>query len=166
MSKTTTTINYRGICDVALVTNDMDKTLRYYRDVLGMSVVVTFAMDVNGQRMRHYFFSLGSAAYLSFFEWPGVELPPRKDAGVSASGRQFDHVTIAVDSEKELLEIQERVRAAGIAAGDVVDLRFASAIFFEDPNGITLAFAVMKQDLDQEPAFYNDDPVPALQPKA
>ncbi len=156
-------MKYRGLVDVALVTNDMDKTVRFYRDVLGMSVVVTFAMDVNGQRMRHYFFSLGSAAYLSFFEWPGVELPPRKDAGVPASGRQFDHVTIAVDSEKELLEIQERVRAAGIAAGDVVDLRFASAIFFEDPNGITLAFAVVTQDLDKDPVFLDSQPVPALQ---
>ncbi len=159
-------MNYRGIFDVALVTNDMEKTVRFYRDVLGMSVVVTYAGDINGQRIRHYFFSLGSSAYLSFFEWPGVELPLRKDAGVPASGRQFDHVTIAVDSEKELLEIQERVRAAGITAGDIVDHGFARVIFFEDPNGITLAFAVMKQDLDEEPAFYDTEPVPALQPRA
>ncbi len=159
-------MEYQGIVDVALVTNDMDKTIRFYRDVLGMSVVVTFAMDVNGQRMRHYFFSLGSSAYLSFFEWPGVELPLRKDAGVPASGRQFDHVTIAVDSEEALLEIQERVRASGIPAGDVVDHGFARVFFFEDPNGITLAFALLTQDLDQEPAFYDDEPVPALKPTA
>ncbi len=43
---------------------------------------------------------------------------------------------------------------------------FASVIFFEDPNGITLAFAVIKKDLDQEPAFYDTEPVPALQPTA
>ena len=157
-------MQYKGLVDAALVTNDMDKTVRFYQDVLGMSVAVTFAMDINGQRVRNYFFSVGSSAYLSFFEWPGVELPPRKDAGVPASGRQFDHVTIAVDSEKELVEIQERVRAAGITAGDVVDMGFASVIFFEDPNGITLAFAVIKKDLDQEPAFYDTEPVPALQP--
>ena len=159
-------MNYRGIVDVALVTNDMEKTVRFYRDLLGMSVVVTYALDINGQRIRHYFFSLGSSAYLSFFEWPGVELPLRKDAGVPASGRQFDHVTIAVDSEKELLEIQERVRAAGITAGDIVDHGFARVIFFEDPNGISLAFAVLTRDLETEPAFYDTEPVPALQPPA
>ena len=93
-------------------------------------------------------------------------MPLRKDAGVPASGRQFDHVTIAVDSEKALLEIQERARAAGIPVGDVVDHGFARVFFFEDHNGITLAFALLTQDLDQEPAFYDDDPVPALQPKA
>ena len=45
-----------------------------------------------------------------------------------------------------------------------MDLGIARAIFFEDPNGITLAFAVIKKDLDQEPAFYDTEPVPALQP--
>ena len=159
-------MKYSGFLDVALVTNDMEKTVRFYRDVLGMSVVVTFAGDINGQRIRHYFFSLGSAGCLSFFEWPGVDLAPRKDAGVPASGRQFDHVTIRVDSEKTLLEIQERVRAAGIPAGDVVDHGFARVIFFEDPNGITLAFAVVTQDLDKNPAFYDSEPVSALQQAA
>ncbi len=159
-------MEYQGIVDVALVTNDMDKTVRFYRDVLGMPVVVTYARDINGQRVRHYFFSLGSSAYLSFFEWPGVELPSRKDAGVPASGRQFDHVSIAVDSEKTLLEIQERVRAAGISAGDVVDHGIARAIYFEDPNGITLAFTLLTQDLEQEPAFYDAEPVLALQQAA
>ena len=36
-------MKYSGFLDVALVTNDMEKTVRFYRDVLGMSVVVTFA---------------------------------------------------------------------------------------------------------------------------
>ena len=79
-------MRYRGIADVALVTNDMEKTVRFYRDVLGMSVVMTVARDINGQRIRHYFFKLGPASCLSFFEWPNVELPPRKDAGGAGRG--------------------------------------------------------------------------------
>ena len=107
-------MEYQGINHVALVTNDMDQTVRFYRDVLGMRVVVTFARDINGQPVRHYFFMLDAASCLSFFEFPGVELPPRKDAGIPASGRQFDHVSIGVDSEQKLLEIQERARKAGM----------------------------------------------------
>ncbi len=38
-----TDMKYRGIADVALVTNDMEKTVKFYHDVLGMSVLVTFA---------------------------------------------------------------------------------------------------------------------------
>ena len=157
-------MKYRGIADVSLVTNDMEKTVRFYRDVLGMSVVVTYAIDVNGQRIRHYFFGLGPTSCLSFFEWPGVELPARKDAGVPATGRQFDHVTIGVDSEETLMAVQKRARNAGVQASDIVDHGFARAIFFEDPNGISLGFAFFTRDLETDPAFYDTEPVPALQP--
>ena len=156
-------MEYRGISDVALVTNDMDKTVRFYRDVLGMRVAVTFAGEIGGQRIRHYFFGLGPTSCLSFFEWPAVKMPGRKDAGIPESGRQFDHVSIGVDSETSLLEIQQRVRAAGIEASDVVDHGFARVIYFEDPNGISLAFTVWTQDLEQKPFLFDDDPVPALQ---
>ncbi len=159
-------MGYRGIADVALVTNDMEKTVRFYRDVLGMSVVVTWAGDINGQRIRHYFFKLGQASCLSFFEWPGVELLPRKDAGVPAVGRQFDHVTIGVDTEETLMDLQKRARKAGVQASDIVDHGFARAIYFEDPNGISLGFAVFTRDLGTEPAFYDTEPVPALRPMA
>jgi len=159
-------MNYYGIADVALVTNDMEKTVRFYRDVLGMSVVVTFAKDISGQRIRHYFFKLGPGSCLSFFEWPGVESLPRKDAGVPVAGRQFDHVTIGVDSEETLMDVQKRVRKAGVQASDIVDHGFARAIYFEDPNGISLGFAVFTRDLETEPAFYDTEPVPALQPTA
>ena len=156
-------MNYYGIADVTLVTNDMEKTVRFYGDVLDMSVVVTFAKDINGQRIRHYFFKVGPASCLSFFEWPGVELPPRKDAGVPAAGRQFDPVLIGVDSEETLMDLQKRVRKEGIQASDIVDMGFARSIFFEDPNGISLGFALYTRDLETEPAFYDTEPVPALQ---
>ncbi len=29
-------MNFRGVNHLAMVTNDMDKTVRFYRDVLGM----------------------------------------------------------------------------------------------------------------------------------
>ena len=140
----------------------MDKTVRFYRDVLGMSVVVTIARDINGQRVRHYFFKLGPASCLSFFEWPDVELPSRKDTGMPAAGRQFDHVTVGVDSEETLLDLQKRARKAGVQASDIVDHGFAQAMYFEDPNGISLGFAVCAQDLEVEPAFYDTEPVPAV----
>ncbi len=161
-------MKYSGFLDVALVTNDMEKTVRFYRDVLGMSVVVTgtYAGGINGQRLRHYFFSLGSAVCVSFFEWPGVELPARKDAGVPAGGRQFDHVIIGVDSEETLMAIQKRVLEAGVQAGDIVTHGFARVFYFEDPNGISLGFAFFTRDLETDPAFYDTEPVAGLQPAA
>ena len=155
-------MEYQGINHLVLVTNDIEKTVRFYRDALGMRVVATLAGVVGGQRMRHYFFSLGPGSCLAFFQWPDVELPPRKDSGVPASGRQFDHVSIGVDTEETLIRLQQRAREAGVPASDVVDHGIVRSIYFEDPNGISLEFSVWARDLEREPVFADDDPVPAI----
>ena len=89
-------------------------------------------------------------------------MPPRKDAGMPASGRQFDHVSIGMESEEALSQLQKRAREAGVPASDVVDHGMVRSIYFEDPNGISLEFSVWTQDIDKEPVFNDDDPVPAL----
>ena len=155
-------MGFRGINHLALVTNDMDKTVRFYRDALGMSVVGTMGGEADGQAFRHYFFSLGPGSTIAFFEWPNVELPPRKDSGIPASGRQFDHVSINLDSEDDLLALQSKARSAGIDATDVVDHGMVRSIYFEDPNGISLEFSVWTKDLDKEPMFGDPNPVPAM----
>ena len=155
-------MGYQGINHLALVTNDMDKTVRFYRDILGMPLVATLSGEVEGQQMRHYFFSLGPGSCLAFFEWPDVEMPPPKDSGIPSSGRQFDHVSICVDSEETMLRLQQQVRDAGVPATDVVDHGMVHSIYFEDPNGISLEFSVWTQDLEKEPMFNDPDPVPAL----
>ncbi len=154
---------FAGINHLALVTNDMDKTVRFYRDVLGMEVVGSLSGEIEpGVSMRHYFFSIGQGNTVAFFEWQGVEMPPRKDAGTRKSGIQFDHVSFNLDSEKSLLELQARVRSHGVAATDIVDHGFIHSIYFEDPNGISLEFSVWTKDLTQHPELKDTDPVPAM----
>ncbi len=155
-------MSYQGVNHLALVTNDMEKTVRFYRDVLGMPVVGTVGGDIGGKPMRHYFFGIGPRSSIAFFEWQGVELPPRKDSGVPASGRSFDHVSINVDSEETLLALQRRAREHGVPASDVVDHGMVDSIYFEDPNGISLEFSFAKKDLEREPSFRDPNPVPAL----
>ena len=60
------------------------------------------------------------------------------------------------------MDLQKRARKAGVQAGDIVDHGFARAMYFEDPNGISLGSAVFTQDLEVEPAFYDTEPVPAI----
>jgi catechol 2,3-dioxygenase-like lactoylglutathione lyase family enzyme len=156
-------MKYQGVNHLAMVTNDMEKTVRFYRDVLGMDVVGTIGGEVGGEPMRHYFFSLGTGSCIAFFEWTDVELPASKPSGEPASGRQFDHVSIGVASEKDLLGLQKRARAAGVPASDLVDHGAMRSIYFEDPNGISLEFSVWMQDLEKEPMFKDQNLVPALQ---
>jgi catechol 2,3-dioxygenase-like lactoylglutathione lyase family enzyme len=152
-----------GINHLAMVTNDMDNTVRFYRDVIGMEVVGTLSDEIEPNvTMRHYFFSLGQSNTLAFFEWQDVEMPPRKDAGIRQSNRQFDHVSFNVDSEEALLEMQARVRKAGVPASAVVDHGFIHSIYFEDPNDISLEFSFWIKDLTKNPQFKDENPVAAL----
>jgi catechol 2,3-dioxygenase-like lactoylglutathione lyase family enzyme len=45
-------VQYQGIHHLALATNDMDKTVRFYRDVLGMPLVATSG-NRPGRSYRH-----------------------------------------------------------------------------------------------------------------
>ena len=47
-------------------------------------------------------------------------------------------------------------------ASDVVDHGVVRSIYFEDPNGISLEFSVWARDLERDPVFADDDPVPAI----
>lgn len=155
------TVNYAGLNHMALVTDDMEKTVRFYRDVLGMPLVGTTGNRDENYPHRHYFLSIGKGASIAFFEWQDAELPPRKDSGVPASGLQFDHVAIGVDSEDDLQELGDRLRAQGYDASEIVDHGLVHSLYCTDPNGISIEFCVSMRDLDVEPYFDDADPVPA-----
>lgn len=155
-------VAYAGLNHLALVTNDMDKTVRFYRDVLGMPLVGTTGNKDTGYPYRHYFLSIGRGASIAFFEWPEVELPDRKDSGIPASGIQFDHVSIGVESDDDLLELQKKLSNFGADVSDVVDHGLVRSIYATDPNGISIEFSVSARDLDAEPWFDDADPVPAV----
>jgi catechol 2,3-dioxygenase-like lactoylglutathione lyase family enzyme len=155
-------VAYQGVNHLALVTNDMDKTVRFYRDVLGMALIGTTGDPASEYPYRHYFFSLGPGSTLAFFEWPEVELPARKDSGIPASGVQFDHVSIAVGGDEDLDRLQAALRENGLDASEFVDHGFIRSLYCTDPNGISLEFSVWKKDLEAEPLFLDVEPVAAV----
>jgi catechol 2,3-dioxygenase-like lactoylglutathione lyase family enzyme len=151
-------VNYAGANHIVLVTNDMDATVRFYRDVLDMPVVATLG---NNEHLphRHYFLSIGRGAHLAFFEWKDAELPPRKDSGVPGSGRQFDHVSVSVDSDADLESLRKRLTDVGSDVSEIVDHGIVRSVYVTDPNGISLEFSVSARDLAAEPYFTDPDPV-------
>ena len=65
-------MSFRGINHLAMVTGDMEKTVRFYRDVLGMPLVAAVGNIPGGYPYRHYFFEIGPNNTIAFFEWPGM----------------------------------------------------------------------------------------------
>lgn len=156
---------WRGTHHLALVTPDMDATVRFYHGVLGMRVVATLMAGP----MRHYFFEMGPGNTIAFFEWQGSPTMS-KPAGVPIEGPvQFDHLSFALADEDALLALRDRLLAAGVEITEVVDHDIMHSVYFNDPNGIALEASWWVVDVTGRAADYGDgrifadpDPVPAL----
>jgi catechol 2,3-dioxygenase-like lactoylglutathione lyase family enzyme len=167
-------VKYRGINHLALVTGDMEKTVRFYRDVLGMPLVATIGNRPGGYPYRHYFFKLGEGNTIAFFEWPGMVEERHKPAGRPMRGwLQFDHVSFNVEDEEALLALQARLQDHGVEVTPVVDHKVLRSIYFTDPNGIALEASYWVRDPTGAEADYDDPvffadarPVDAARPKA
>jgi catechol 2,3-dioxygenase-like lactoylglutathione lyase family enzyme len=153
---------FTGINHLAMVTGDMDKTVRFYRDTLGCKLIATIGTD----RFRHYFFSIGHHNTIAFFEWPGIDPGvPEKPAGMPDRGRQFDHLSFNVETYDELIALQARLRAAGVEVTRIVDHHFIHSIYFDDPNGIALEASVWLMDPESEVSYNDPDPVASVNEK-
>lgn len=161
----------RGFNHLAMVTGNMEKTVRFYRDVLGMPLVAAVGnTPKGGYPYRHYFFEVAPNATIAFFEWPGMVEEFHKPAGQPGRGRlQFDHVSFDVESEEVLLELQNRLHEVGVQVTEVIDHKFIHSIYFTDPNGIALEASVwitnptgVDPDYSNPHVFQDKDPVPAL----
>ena len=161
----------RGINHLAMVTGDMDGTVRFYQEVLGLPVVATTGNKPGSYPYRHYFFKLGPHSTLAFFEWPGMVEPFHKPAGQPARGRlQFDHLSFDVPDEDTLLALRQRLESHAIEVTPVVDHQFIQSIYFTDPtNGIALEATYwvkdpteVEPDLSDSLLFGDPDPVPSL----
>jgi catechol 2,3-dioxygenase-like lactoylglutathione lyase family enzyme len=158
---------WRGINHLALVTSDMDATVRFYHGVLGARLVA----HLGNESFRHYFFEIGPGSTVAFFEYRGLELAGfAKPAGVpDPRAAQFDHVSFNLADEEALLSLQRRLKAHGCEVTDVVDHGFVRSIYFTDNNGIALEASWWVADATGRPADFSDpglfsdpDPVPAV----
>lgn len=138
-------IRYNGINHLAMATGDMDATIRFWRDLLGMRLIGGFGKP----GYRHYFFEISGKDSIAFFEWPDVEPVKEKEHGrVVAGPFIFDHVSFGVDKKETLWEIKDRLSAAGLWVSEVIDHGFIYSIYSFDPNGIPIEFSWNVEGVD------------------
>jgi catechol 2,3-dioxygenase-like lactoylglutathione lyase family enzyme len=163
----TTTPAWSGINHLALITNDMDATVRFYHGVLGARLAAT----VGTPEFRHYFFDFGPHCTVAFFEYADVAIEPfAKPAGVpDARASQFDHLALNLPDENALHDLRRRLTDADCDVTDVIDHGSVRSVYFTDPNGIALEASWWVRDVTGRSSDYSDDqlfgdsnPVPAL----
>ena len=141
-----------GINHLAFITSDMEVTIRFYRDLLGMEL----RGGVGHGGYRHYFFGAGSAQ-VAFFEYDGAAPMDQKFPGVKTSKPLgCDHVSFTVATRQTLFVMKDRIEAAGIDVHGPVDHGVGWSIYFYDPQNIPLEISWDCLDIVQMPAIDDD----------
>jgi len=160
-------VQWSGLNHLALITNDMDLTTRFWHGVIGTPLVATIGNDA----FRHYFFDVGNDATVAFFEYQGNSVAQfAKPAGVpDERAIQFDHISLNVPDQEALLALRQRLLDHDCEVTDVVDHGLLKSIYFTDPNGIALeASCWVENPTGQAPRsgdrrYADANPVPAAQ---
>jgi catechol 2,3-dioxygenase-like lactoylglutathione lyase family enzyme len=159
---------WSGINHLALVTPDMDATVRFYHGVLGARLAFT----VGTPEFRHYFFEFGPQCTVAFFEYAHAEIEPfAKPAGVpDPRAVQFDHLSLNLPDEEALHALRKRLLDFGCEVTDAVDHGTIHSVYFTDPHGIALEASWWVRDVTAIPPDYADaelfgdpNPVPAVE---
>jgi glyoxylase I family protein len=121
---------FAGVDHLALSVTDLDASQRFYTRVLGLDPLVDFG-EVRVLYDRPSSFTLSLVRHPGGRPGPFSELAPG-----------LDHVGLTAGSRDELVQWEERFRAAGVDFTPVRDMPFGHHLNFRDPDGIPLEFFV------------------------
>jgi catechol 2,3-dioxygenase-like lactoylglutathione lyase family enzyme len=150
-------VAFNGVNHLAMATGNMDSTIRFWRDLLGMRLVAGLGQP----GYRHYFFQISEYDLIAFFEWPGVKPVAEKEHGRPVKGPFiFDHVSFGVETEEDLWELKAKLETAGFPVSDMIDHGFIHSIYAYDPNGMPIEFSHNKMGVDirRQPQMRDEDP--------
>jgi glyoxylase I family protein len=116
----------RGVHHLALICSDIERTIRFYTEVLGFPLVELF-MNRDLPSSTHFFFELGQGNYLAFFDFPEDPMPATRE---SVGG--MHHIAIAVHPE-HYATIRSRLDEQRI---DYIGPdRVENSLYFHGPDG-------------------------------
>ncbi len=119
-----------GIHHITLLVADVERSLAFYRNVLGMRLVKQTVND-DDQSARHLIFGDEEGrpgTLITCLEYPEL------DEGTVGRGSTH-HFALSVESEEELEAWREYLGTRGVAATEVLDRSDFRSIYLRDPDG-------------------------------
>jgi catechol 2,3-dioxygenase-like lactoylglutathione lyase family enzyme len=114
----------RGVHHVALICTDVERTTRFYQEVLGFPLTTMFEnRDLPGS--THFFFDLGAGNTIAYFDLPGVDPGPYDEV---LGG--LHHLAISIEVE-HWRQARDRLDAEGIPYDHVDE----TSLYFRGPDG-------------------------------
>ena len=114
----------RGVHHVALVSSDVEQTIRFYQEVLEFPLTELFEnRDYPGS--THFFFDIGHENALAFFDFPGLDVG---DYAEVLGG--LHHLAISVEPER-WARLKDRFDELGIEYAHID----GTSIYFRGPDG-------------------------------
>ncbi len=114
----------RGLHHTALISGDVERTIRFYQDLLEFPLTELIEnRDYPGS--SHFFFDIGNGNLLAFFDFPGLELG---DYAEVLGG--LHHVAISVAPER-WRKLKDKLEAAGLPH----EVHSEVSVYFQDPDG-------------------------------
>jgi catechol 2,3-dioxygenase-like lactoylglutathione lyase family enzyme len=114
----------RGLHHTALISSDVERTVRFYQDVLGFPLTELIEnRDYPGS--SHFFFDIGNGNLLAFFDFPGLDVGPYAEV---LGG--LHHMAISVERSK-WEDLVRRLTDAGVPH----EVHSEVSVYFRDPDG-------------------------------
>ncbi len=114
----------RGLHHTALISSDVEQTIRFYQDVLEFPLTELIEnRDYPGS--SHFFFDIGNGNLLAFFDFPGLDVGPYAEV---LGG--LHHCAISVEPERwqHLVGKLEQAGVDHVVHSEV-------SVYFTDPDG-------------------------------
>jgi catechol 2,3-dioxygenase-like lactoylglutathione lyase family enzyme len=120
----------RGLHHVTAIASDLERTIAFYRDLLGLAIVSDGASDDDPEARHVWFGALDGSpgTLISFMQYP--ELPPGQ-VGVGST----HHFALMVDSPEEQEAWRDYLRDHGVDCTEVFDRGPFKSIYIRDPDG-------------------------------
>ena len=119
-----------GLHHITLLCADVERSLAFYRNLLGMRLVKQ-TVNEDDQGARHLFFGDEEGrpgTLITCLEYPEL------DEGTVGRGSTH-HFALAVESEEELAAWRDYLISRGIPASEVMDRTYFKSIYLRDPDG-------------------------------
>ena len=125
-----------GLHHVTAICADMERTIAFYRDVLGLAIVHDGPSDDDPDTRHVWFGAVDGAAgrLVSFMQYPQL---PKGVAGVGST----HHFALAVDSPEELDAWHDYLSGREVECSAVFDRGSFRSLYFRDPDGHVVEIA-------------------------